>query len=379
MRARVFLGFVAAWLAALLAVMTVASEAYAQACPTPKAKPSDADIEQAKKSMAAGVAFMQDPEGARYEEAYPQFRQAYQLSGSLNALQNLAICATKLELDGEAIECFKRFLDKKGSDISPDDKVQVENDLRALESAVAWVTFSSDMPNVTLQDVRTPRRGAVVRNGYTIGTNAIKLGVHPGEHAFTATVSGAMSGFPAQEWKVEIKAGEKLNKDFVFEKDKPVTADGFKPEDLKPKVDVQPKEEVKPDTKEASGSRPVPAYVWAVGGVTVAAGIGWGVSGGLALAKGSAYKKNNTPEAAAAGEDLEGQRKSVQTLNLVADVMMGVTLAGGVTTLVLFLTRPTVAAKPNEKAARSWRFGHDWTVAPSVDGHSGGAVMTANF
>ncbi len=372
---------VTAVLAALASFLLLSAEARAQ-CLSPNDDPSPNDIEDAKKHMGAGVAFMQDPEGARYEEAYPEFKQAYQLSGSLNALQNLAICAEKLELDGEAVECFKRFLDKKGADINPDDKTQVENDLRALQAAVAWVTFSSDQSGVQVVDVRTPRRGAPIRNTYTISSGPLRIGMHPGDHKIVASKKSQKD----IEWQVDIKGGDKLSKEFTFESGKPVTAEGFKPEDNGDKPPVKPVEH-----NDEGPSRPMPGYAWALVGVTGALAIGWGITGGLALAKGSQYKKDNTAEALQANPnlDLTGEQKSVKTLNTVADVMMGLTIASAVTTVVLIVTRPTVDKKEEKKSdearRRAPRFGRDFVVAPWATpgadgaGKSAGVALTASF
>jgi hypothetical protein len=377
-------------LAALVSLLAFAVEARAQ-CLTPKDKPFPVDIEDAKTHMAAGVSFMQDPEGARYEEAYPEFRTAYELSGSLNALQNLAICAQKLELDGEAVACFKRFLDKKGADISPEDKAQVENDLRALEAAVAQVTFTTDASGtVKLEDTRTPRRGAPVRNVYSIGGKPLKLGIHPGEHKFVASVDGK-----SIEWSTVIKNGDQVEHDFQFEKGKPVTAEGTKPEDFQKPDPDKPVEDDKP--KPAEGGSKTGGYTAgaAVLGIAGAAAIGWIASGAIALSKGSQYKKDNvctdSNNCPAANADLAGQQKSIKTLNTVADVMMGVTLAAAVTGVVLLVVRPGATYVQTEKVKedaknRRPRFGRDFMIAPwaapaaeGAKGGSGGAVLTATF
>ncbi len=380
-------------LAALVSLLAFAGQARAQ-CLTPKEKPFPVDIEDAKTHMAAGVSFMQDPEGARYEEAYPEFRQAYELSGSLNALQNLAICAEKLELDGEAIACFKRFIDKKGADIGPDDKAQVENDLRALEAAVATVTLSTDASEkVKIEDTRTPRRGAPVRNVYSLGSKPLKIGMHPGEHKFVASVDGR----PSIEWSTEIKNGDQVDHEFQFDKGKPVTAEGAKPEDLgKVDRDKPPVDEDKPTKREEGGSKGSIVPGAAVLGIAGAAAIGWIASGALALSANSKYKKDNVCTDAsncpASNADLAGEQSKVKTLNLVTDVMMGVTLAAGITGIVLVVVRPGGGGGSTEKAKREDakrhrpRFGRELVVTPwaapaaeGVKGGGAGAVLTGSF
>lgn len=311
----------------LMGAVATTLSARAQQCPAPpKEPPTESAKAEAVKRMKGGVAFIELAEGPRYEDAYEQFRQAYVLSGSANALQNLAICASKLELDGEAIECFERYLEVKGSHLPEEERTQVETDLRALQSAVAWVTFSSDLPGVTIDDTRTPRMGSVVRNSYKIEGVPLKVGLHPGNHTFVASLAGK----PEQKWTLEVKPGDTITKELVFDAGKPVTAEGFRDSDLAKPTKPAPE----------ARRRGLPGAVWAVGGVTLAAGLGWGVTGGLALSKKSAFEEANTKENLAAGVDLEGQRRTVTTLNLVSDILMGVTAAGAVTTVVLAVVRP---------------------------------------
>src|SRR5262245_35470252 len=67
--------------------------------------------DEAKERFRAGVALLDDPDGARYEEAYREFSAAYRASPSPKILGNLAICAMKLERDGEAIKAFEGYLE----------------------------------------------------------------------------------------------------------------------------------------------------------------------------------------------------------------------------------------------------------------------------
>ena len=366
MRARRPLPRILAACLAVAATLTLTEAALAQRCePVPTTTPSPADTDLAKKSMAGGVTYLQDSDGPRYEEAYPLFKRAYKLSGSVNALQNMALSAAKLELDGEAIDCFQRYLEKKGADISPEDKGQVETDLRALLAGVAYVTISSDLSNVTLVDTRTPRRGATVRNTYKLGALSLKVGLHPGDH----TIVASLAGHPSQSWTVDIKSGDKLTKELLFEPGKPVTADGFTAADAKSMggsglATIEPPA---PKTR-------LPASGWVVGGMTIATGIGWGVTGGLALSEKGAYDLANTPGNAAAGVDLAGQRRTVTTLNLITDVLMGVTVAGAATTVVLALTNSN---SPNQ--VKSSAFGRSWILVPSADGAGFGAVAAGRF
>src|SRR5262245_37309164 len=172
--------------------------------PAPVPANDPAKLEEAKKHMQAGAAFYNDPSGHKCEEAIREFGKAYELSGSLNALKGMAICNLELERDGDAIEQYSGYLAGKGSSIDAAEKTQIEADLNALKLAVATVTLSADKEGVKITDVRTPSRGYPIQNVYTLAAGKKKkLGVHPGQHLFTASVEGQ----PDVTWKVEIANG----------------------------------------------------------------------------------------------------------------------------------------------------------------------------
>ena len=64
----------------------------------------------AKRQFEVGVAFLDDPEGARYEDAYRAFKAAHADSPSPKILGNVGLCAMKLERDAEAIDAYGRYL-----------------------------------------------------------------------------------------------------------------------------------------------------------------------------------------------------------------------------------------------------------------------------
>jgi hypothetical protein len=331
----------------------------------------DGKLEKAKRHFAACIAFLNDPEGKRWEEAYPECKKAYELSGSLNALNNLALCAVNLELDGEAIGHYKKLLIdtdvlQTKTNLSDDDVAQLQSDLDRLDNTVAWVRINTDKPGVKLTDERTPRRGLTVRNTYDASIQGVRLGIHPGAHVFTATASG---GLPEQQWKVTLENGKKYSHDFVFDKNAPVTAEGFTEADQKELTGGSTG-----DAGDEGVSRPVPAYVWAAAGLTVAAG---GAMVGMMV--GASGKKANYEKIRGVSSLAEQQAAvdDVKKANLIADVMIGVTGAAAVTTIILFATRPEAQADSSAKGGV--RFGHDWMIAPAVSSHGAGAWMTAHF
>ncbi|MDC3952293.1 hypothetical protein [Polyangium jinanense] len=328
--------------------------------PAEPAAPEDPKLVEAKKHMEAGAAFYNDPSGHKCEEAYREFKKAYELSGSMNAVKGMGLCAMELERDGEAISLLDKFLEAKGDQLDPADKQQMETDLKALRSVVAWVTLKSDRPGVTITDVRTPARGFPITNRYTIGLTDTRIGIHPGSHEFKASVDGA----PDQIWKVDIPNGGKFEREFEFDKGKPVTAEGFTEKDFQSGGEDKPAEQP---------SRPVPMTVFIVGGAAIAAGIAGAVVGGVLAtgAKADFDASNGKANTASELVVLEDMRSKVVTLNTVADVCFGLAAAGAVAATVLFVMRPE--KKPTEPPKESFAF------APWATPQGGGMMAVGTF
>lgn len=312
-----------------------------------------AKLEEAKRHMEAGAAFYNDPNGHKCEEAYREFKRAYELSSSLNALKAMGVCALELERDGDAISHYEKYIERKGASIDAADKSQIETDLKALKSSVAWVTISTDRPNVQIIDTRTPTRGFPVTNRYVGSVGGTKIGLHPGSHVITARSEGA----PDLVWSVELSHGAANEHFFQFDKGKPITAEGFPPGDIKDKT-----------TPPEGGSRPVPATVFIFGGLTIAAGAAMAGTMVTASGKKSDYDEmnGNIPTAEA-----EALRSDVTTMNLVSDILLGVTGASAVATAIFFFTRPTVAAEEPKTGS--------FMIYPAVGRESGGAMVLGSF
>src|SRR5690349_14979417 len=103
--------------------------------------------ETARQHFKTGVAYLQDPDGARYEDAYREFKAAYADSPSWKILGNLGITSMKLERDGEAVDAFQKYLQGGGSNIDAGERAQMERDLMTTQSGLVWVYVKCDPPN----------------------------------------------------------------------------------------------------------------------------------------------------------------------------------------------------------------------------------------
>src|ERR1041384_8805806 len=93
--------------------------------------------DSARQHFKTGVAYLKDPDGARYEEAYREFKAAYADSPSWKILGNLGIVAHELERDGEAIDAFEAYLERGGKELPADDRSQFKEDLPVARAAYA--------------------------------------------------------------------------------------------------------------------------------------------------------------------------------------------------------------------------------------------------
>src|SRR4026208_1229727 len=81
----------------------------------PAAAADDAIPEEAKLYFKNGVELIQD-KPPNYQDAYYQFKLAWEKSKSWKVLSNWGLCALKLERDGEAIWAYTEYLSKSGKD-----------------------------------------------------------------------------------------------------------------------------------------------------------------------------------------------------------------------------------------------------------------------
>ncbi len=301
--------------------------------------------DKARMLFNAGVDFLQDPDGARYDEAYRSFSAAYAESPSWLILGNLGISAMKIERDGEALEALETYLRKGRAELEQDEIIQVERDLRTLRASVTWVQIDVNVADIEIQDVRKPLSGDSIRNLYRSADKSLRIGVHNGSH--TMTIS--KPGYERQTWNFTASGGELSH---AFE--------------LQPES-VETTEVVTTEPKDASTKtvRPVPTLTWVTLGTTAACAIGAAVTGSLALNKHSKYEETNDGSDVQNAQDL---RSSGQTLNIVTDVLIGAAVVSAGVAAVSYFTRPRVSVE--ESAFR---------LAPAPLRRGGTLVLSGDF
>ena len=332
----------------VFAVVLCASVGYAADVP---GGPDPAQVAEGKKAFAAGVAFLQDPDGARYEEAMLQFRRAYELIGTWKVLGNIGICAMKLERDGEAVEAFEKYLQQGAGQLDAEEKAQVERDVSTLKASLVTTHLVFPTPEGQLLDERINNRGVKTVNEYKISATAVDVGLHPGHHTLVAKLPSGES-----RWETEMAPGSKVEHAFTPTGSSAAPASAL-PAAAQP---ATPAAEAKPAEAEA---RPVPISVWISGGATVALAIGAAVTGAAALSKRSAF--NDVNGQPGKGDEARSLHDSAVSMALVNTILTGAAVAGAGVTTYLYLSRPKTSPTRAGRPA----------IVPWVTADGGGLVL----
>jgi len=307
MRKHAFARLASASLATLLLALGATAARTAHAADVPI-------TEEARTHFAAGVALLQDPKAPRYEEAYREFKAAYQASPSYKILGNLGLSAMKIERDAEAIEAYDRYLKEAGPELTQAERDQIQRDLLTLKAGVVQVTVSSDPPGATVVDVRNPVEGSDIRNAYGPLTQPETLGLHRGHHVITAR----LHGYQDAQWEFESTPGA------------PMEPHVFKMVPLAPTAPVQTR---------MVEERPIPTIAYLTGAITVGLAATGAIVGVAALQKHNDFDSLNDGSHVS---EAQSARSSGQTLNTLTDALFGAALVGAVVTGYFVLSRPTI-------------------------------------
>lgn len=290
-------------------------------CASAPAARADDKITQARAHFDAGVALLQDPDGARYEEAYREFSIAYDVSRSPRVLGNIGLCAMKLERDAEAIEAYSKYL-FEAKDLDPEERAQVERDLATLRAGLATLVVETQPPGASILDTRIVTQGEPVTNVYGPIDKRTELGLRRGHHILRARFPGGREVI----WEADLSG--KQEHTFVLPEEAPAAA-------------------LRPVPEEPKRSRPIPPSVFIAGGATAVLGISALATGIAALDKSSEFEAENDGVNPARADDLRG---SAKTLNVVTDVLLVSTIVAAGVTAYLFFTRPARDAAPSTTA-----------------------------
>lgn len=276
---------------------------------------------EARKQFQAGVNLLDDPDGAKYEEAYSAFKKAFELSQSPKVLGNMGFCAMHLERDGEAIDAYTKYL-SAAPDVPERERAQIVKDLATLTSTVARVRVVVRRPGAhfNLVDTRVQTRGPSVENTYPFDGNEVTIRLRPGRHTLKVKADGT-------------DGEESLAADVVLE---PAALVAHELRFAPPKPAMRP-----PAPVRQSPSVVGPVVV----GVTGVLAFGTGAAMGLvARSKANAIRSRCPNDICPPEYDLASARGSANTFGTVADIGLfggGALLGGAVLWYVLLPTART--------------------------------------
>ncbi|GAC1530883.1 MAG: hypothetical protein NVS3B10_26720 [Polyangiales bacterium] len=310
--------------------------------------------EEARQHFSAGVALLKDPDGAKYEDAYREFKAAFTASPSWKILGNLGLCAMKLERDGEAIEAYDRYVSEGGAAIDPGEKKQVETDLRTLKVGVATVKLTVDPANVIVEDSRIPTKGGAINNVYGPVSGSVELKLHPGHHV----VQAKLAGYDTQSWEVEAGPGANQTHDFAL-----------KPQTVATTTTGTGTTTTTTSTQPEPPARPTPGIVYVGLAATGVLLVGGGVVGFMAKGKKSDFDAKNGVDSAEA----QTLKSDGEKFNHIADAMFAGAVVVGTVSAILYFTRPTVGQPSGTSDVATLR------VVPAVTPSGGGLVLSGAF
>lgn len=278
---------------------------------------------EADRYFRSGVELLRG-ETPKYQDAYEQFKLAYEKSKNWQVLSNLGLCALKLERDGEALAFYEGYLTFGGRKIVRTDREAVERHILLARGNAARVEIVASAEG-ELGDVRAG--SSVAEQRYVLEFGTTTLLVRAGTHTFRArNKSGRVL-----EWQVTLEPGSSLTHRFDF--DVPVRAATM---ERRPVSEDDHTTEVVP--------RPTPrgeSPLRTVGFVALGASILGIGAGGLFAVSATSHERSgwercsseNTCEPSAAAEfDTATSQMHVANVLFVSGAVVGVTGLG----LVLF-------------------------------------------
>ena len=297
----------------------------------PNPGPSEERMADARRQFEAGVSLLEDPDGAKYEDAYRAFKKAYELSQSPKVLGNIAFCALHLERDGEAVDSYATYL-RDVPDVSERERAQIQRDLATMMATMARVrvVVKTATPGSVIVDRRTQTRGQVVENAYPLESSDLVLRLRPGRHSLF----------------VRTGATESVAFDVTLE---PGSQTTFTPQ-------AQARKEERPGAGPAARSITGPIIVGGAGLVAIGVGIATGI---VARGKTNDIEKSCPNNLCPTSYNLADARTSAKTFGTIADVSFigGSALIGGA--LVWYLLSPQSSSSQkttgSTAAWKSWR------------------------
>lgn len=166
--------------------------------------------EEARAYFRNGVELLQATP-PNYQDAYHQFKLAFDKSNSWKVLGNMGLCAVSLERDGEALRYYEEYLKRGGKEINQDERTAIERDLLLIRGNSATLELSAlGGDEIEVLDVRSG--SSAPGQTYVIGAEKQTLLLRAGIHTLTATHKDRRS----LKWEVALRPSKNVSHEFDF-------------------------------------------------------------------------------------------------------------------------------------------------------------------
>ena len=275
--------------------------------------------DQARAHFERGVELFREGD---FRAALIEFQRAYDASPNYKVLYNLGQTNLELQDYAGALKAFRGYLDGGGRAIPAARRSQVEADLKRLESRVARVEITVNVPDadVTIDDVvvgRSPLHAPVLVSEGRRKVAATKAGMTP--------VSRVIDVAGGDNPRITLQLVEPSAPTPVVVN----VPTPEKPENPQPQP-IEPVPTVRTTTSPSTG-------FWIGVGVTATFAVATGVFGGIALASKSDFDAKIN-QVGASTSDIDAARNQTRAFALATDISLGVAVASAITTVVLAFT-----------------------------------------
>ncbi|MDB4994319.1 MAG: TonB-dependent receptor [Myxococcaceae bacterium] len=300
---------------------------------------------QSRTLFTSGATALDD---GRPGDALAYFQRAYGLYPHYATLYNIGLCQRALGRTVESVTAFMKFLDVGADAVSPEQRATATRLIKEGQAKIVLATIKVTPSSAKIQVDGKPLEGReVLLDPGSHVVDATAGGRQPVHHAFTAE--------PGSRPVINLtmpRDEEPATTPVVVE---PPVVEGEKPPPPPP-----------PSTPSGETSRFTTTF-WIASGVTAAALVTAGITGGIALSDSSAYNDPRTSDADAASRKSRGE-----TLRVVADVSLGVAVIGTVVAIVIVTRSPDPAATSPAKSKGV-------TLLPGASPHGGSLDLRLRF
>jgi tetratricopeptide (TPR) repeat protein len=299
---------------ALSSALLLAPAVWAQS--ETKAAVAEGLYRQARELMAAG----------NYDEACPKFAESQRLDPATGTLLNLAACHEK---QGKLATAWIEYSDASfaARRDGREDRVEYARE-RAAE-------LEPKLSRLTLQlDAGADHPGLEIElDGAALGRAVVgaPMPIDPGKHTLRASAPGR------KPWTLAIEIAPLADQKVLS-----IPALEAAPPEPVAAVAATPAPVVTPSAPASDelGPRPVPTSVYLAGGITLALGVGAGVSGLAYLKSKAAYDEERSEGPSA---DLDARDRKARTYGYLNLGLWAATALGAGLTTYLYVTRPAPA------------------------------------